>query len=163
MEQALPGLPFPPLHEVAEIQWVHHQRDVGQKVIELLRDALNSQTHHRQVSLPRTVRSKTDMSYLKFSELNSDSRNLRNCSLPTGSFRASSMPNPHRFTLCWLGSLLEEIKRNQTHSFHYRPYFLLLHFLSDLCMSCPPIFISTSRKQKNLRLMTLHEIVLGCK
>lgn len=47
-------------------------------------------------------------SYLKFSELNSDSRYLRNCSRPTGSFKASSMPKPHRFTLCWFGSLLKE-------------------------------------------------------
>lgn len=45
-------------------------------------------------------------SYLRFSELNSDSRNLRNCSLPTGSFKTSSMPKAHLFTLCWLGSLL---------------------------------------------------------
>ncbi|TNN70571.1 hypothetical protein EYF80_019155 [Liparis tanakae] len=46
--------------------------------------------------------------YLRFSELNSDSRNLRNCSRPTGSLRTSSMPNAHLFTLCWLGSLLRK-------------------------------------------------------
>lgn len=46
--------------------------------------------------------------YLRFSELNSDSRNLRNCSLPTGSFKTSSMPNAHLFTLCWPGSLLQD-------------------------------------------------------
>lgn len=54
--------------------------------------------------------------YLRFSELNSDSRNLRNCSLPTGSLKTSSMPKAHLFTLCWPGSLLEEDeKNNATH------------------------------------------------
>lgn len=42
----------------------------------------------------------------RFSELNSDSRNLRKSSWPAGSFRASSREKPHFFTLCWLGSLL---------------------------------------------------------
>lgn len=46
--------------------------------------------------------------YLRFSELNSDSRNLRNCSLPTGSFKTSSMPKAHLLTLCWPGSLLPD-------------------------------------------------------
>lgn len=53
---------------------------------------------------------------LKFSELNSDSRYLRNCSLPTGSFRTSSMPKPHRFTLCWFGSLLKGNKQTNNPS-----------------------------------------------
>lgn len=44
--------------------------------------------------------------YRRFSELNSDSRNLRKSSCPAGSFRASSREKPHFFTLCWLGSLL---------------------------------------------------------
>lgn len=62
---------------------------------------------------------KVSLTYLKFSELNSDSRNLRNCSLPTGSFKASSMPNPHRFTLCCPGSLLKKKKTQQTHNQQY--------------------------------------------
>lgn len=44
--------------------------------------------------------------YLRFSELNSDSRNRRNWSLPTWSFNISSKEKPHLFTRCWLGSLL---------------------------------------------------------
>lgn len=52
------------------------------------------------------------VTHLRFSELNSDSRNLRNCSLPTGSLRTSSMPKAHLFTLCWPGSLLEEDTQN---------------------------------------------------
>lgn len=55
----------------------------------------------------KLVKNKVTLIYLRFSELNSDSRNLRNCSLPTGSFKASSMPKPHRFTLCCPGSLLQ--------------------------------------------------------
>lgn len=45
-------------------------------------------------------------SYLRFSELNSDSRNLRNWSRPTWSFNTSSKEKPHLLTRCWLGSLL---------------------------------------------------------
>lgn len=45
-------------------------------------------------------------SYLRFSELNSDSRNRRNWSRPTWSFNISSKEKPHLFTRCWLGSLL---------------------------------------------------------
>lgn len=56
--------------------------------------------------------------YLRFSELNSDSRNLRNCSLPTGSLRTSSMPKAHLFTLCWPGSLLGEDMWKMRHTFH---------------------------------------------
>lgn len=44
--------------------------------------------------------------YLRFSELNSDSRKRRNRSRPTGSFSTSSIEKPHLFTRCWLGSLL---------------------------------------------------------
>ena len=44
--------------------------------------------------------------YLRFSELNSDSRNRRNWSRPTWSFKISSKEKPHLFTRCWLGSLL---------------------------------------------------------
>lgn len=44
--------------------------------------------------------------YLRFSELNSDSRNRRNWSRPTWSFNISSKEKPHLFTRCWLGSLL---------------------------------------------------------
>lgn len=61
----------------------------------------------------KVVKTKVTLIYLKFSELNSDSRNLRNCSLPTGSFKASSMPNPHRFTLCCPGSLLQNWKSTE--------------------------------------------------
>lgn len=57
-------------------------------------------------------------SHLRFSELNSDSRNLRNCSLPTGSFKTSSMPNAHLLTLCWFGSLL---LNTQEHNFDWQP------------------------------------------
>ena len=46
--------------------------------------------------------------YLRFSELNSDSRNRRNWSCPTWSFNISSKEKPHLFTRCWLGSLLWE-------------------------------------------------------
>ena len=46
--------------------------------------------------------------YLRFSELNSDSRNRRNWSRPTWSFKISSKEKPHLFTRCWLGSLLWE-------------------------------------------------------
>lgn len=53
--------------------------------------------------------------YLRFSELNSDSRNLRNCSLPTGSLKTSSMPKAHLFTLCWPGSLLQYDAQKATH------------------------------------------------
>lgn len=45
----------------------------------------------------------------RFSELNSDSRNLRKSSCPAGSLRASSREKPHFFTRCWLGSLLEKV------------------------------------------------------
>lgn len=51
------------------------------------------------------------LSYLRFSELNSDSRNRRNWSRPTWSFSISSKEKPHRFTRCWLGSLLWGWKR----------------------------------------------------
>lgn len=64
----------------------------------------------------KLLKNKVPLTYLKFSELNSDSRNLRNCSLPTGSFRASSMPNPHRFTLCCPGSLLQKKKQQNPQS-----------------------------------------------
>lgn len=64
----------------------------------------------------KLLKNKVPLTYLKFSELNSDSRNLRNCSLPTGSFRASSMPNPHRFTLCCPGSLLPKKKQQNPQS-----------------------------------------------
>lgn len=62
--------------------------------------------------------------YLRFSELNSDSRNRRNWSRPTWSFKISSKEKPHLFTRCWLGSLLWEREqrwsiqgRNLWHSF----------------------------------------------
>lgn len=42
----------------------------------------------------------------RFSELNSDSKNLRNWSRPAGSFSASSREKPHFFTRCWPGSRL---------------------------------------------------------
>lgn len=49
----------------------------------------------------------------RFSELNSDSRNFRNWSRPTGSFSASSREKPHLFTRCWLGSRLPQRKGNK--------------------------------------------------
>lgn len=48
----------------------------------------------------------------RFSELNSDSRNLRKSSCPAGSFKASSREKPHFFTRCWLGSLLGKSGKN---------------------------------------------------
>lgn len=66
--------------------------------------------------------------YLKFSELNSDSKNFRNCSLPTGSFKASSMPNPHRFTLCCPGSLLRKKKQQNSK-------WAILQYSNNLCSS----------------------------
>lgn len=51
--------------------------------------------------------------YRRFSELNSDSRNLRNWSRPAGSFSASSREKPHFFTRCWPGSRLLHTKQER--------------------------------------------------
>lgn len=78
-------------------------------------------------------------SHLRFSELNSDSRNLRNCSLPTGSFKTSSMPNAHLLTLCWLGSLL---LNTQEHNFDGQPMHGIFR-LSPVNMSIYIINVET--------------------
>lgn len=50
--------------------------------------------------------------YFKFSPLNSLSRNLENCSRPTGSIRSSRKLKPHRFTRFRDTSLLWFKKHN---------------------------------------------------
>lgn len=61
----------------------------------------------------------------KFSELNSDSRNLRNWSRPTGSFSASSSEKPHLFTRCWLGSRLLQREDGKQDELFYQVWFSL--------------------------------------
>lgn len=92
----------------------------GQKMEKEVSDKKNPNVSHK------LLKNKVPLAYLKFSELNSDSRNLRNCSLPTGSFRASSMPNPHRFTLCCPGSLLQKKKQQN-------PQSAILQYSNTLC------------------------------
>lgn len=76
--------------------------------------------------------------YLRFSELNSDSRNRRNWSRPTWSFNISSKEKPHLFTRCWLGSLLLGEQRFDKQSI---PGKTLCHSLSSnpdlLCCHMP--------------------------
>lgn len=80
--------------------------------------------------------------YLRFSELNSDSRNFRNCSLPTGSFKTSSMPKAHLFTLCWLGSLLKKETQSRDINKYTKLKYLskqvkILNWMFDKDMSLP--------------------------
>lgn len=50
--------------------------------------------------------------HLRFSLLNSFSRNLVKCSLPTGSLRSSCRLNAHRFTrFAWISLLPIQLKR----------------------------------------------------
>lgn len=60
--------------------------------------SLEQQQHIRHRGARQLGRNNSDETYLRFSLLNSFSRNLVKCSLPTGSFKSSCKLNAHRRT-----------------------------------------------------------------
>lgn len=104
--------------------WVRTLTFYGQREAEREADYASFFTHSAHSSNLREV-------YLRFSELNSDSRKRRNWSRPTWSFSISSKEKPHLFTRCWLGSLLLEGWGKQRFKKRLIPNINLCHVLSS--------------------------------